>query len=58
MGIGISGLTLAPDRFDGYTSYDAALAAYRADPDVRILFENGYGAPENYPEVAVLRSRR
>ena len=23
---------------------------------VRCLFENGYGAPEEYPEVAVLRS--
>ena len=46
-GIGISGLTLPPDRFDGYTSYGAALAAYQAEPDVRILFENGYGDPTN-----------
>lgn len=44
-GIGISGLTLPPDRFDDYPSYGAALAAYQAEPDVRILFENGYGDP-------------
>ena len=42
---GIGGITLPPDRFDGYTSYAKALAAYRAEPDVRILFENGYGDP-------------
>ena len=45
--IGISGLTLPPDRFDDYPSYAAALAAYQAEPDVRILFENGYGDPTN-----------
>jgi predicted acyl esterase len=44
-GMGISGLTLPPDRFDAYTSYAKALAAYRNEPDVRILFENGYGDP-------------
>jgi predicted acyl esterase len=44
-GIGISGITLPPDRFDGYSSYARALAAYQAEPDVRILFENGYGDP-------------
>lgn len=44
-GMGISGLTLPPDRFDAYTSYAKALAAYQNEPDVRILFENGYGDP-------------
>ncbi len=44
-GMGISGLTLPPDRFDAYTSYAKALAAYQHEPDVRILFENGYGDP-------------
>ncbi|MEP6893919.1 MAG: CocE/NonD family hydrolase, partial [Gaiellaceae bacterium] len=46
-GMGISGMTLPPDRFDGYTTYSAALAAYKAEPDLRILFENGYGDPSN-----------
>jgi predicted acyl esterase len=40
---GISGLTLPPDRFDSYTSYAKALAAYQAEPDVRILLDNGAG---------------
>ena len=44
---GISGVVLAPDRFDSYTSYAKALAAYRAEPHVRILFDNGYGDPAN-----------
>ena len=44
-GMGISGLTLPPDRFDAYTSYAKALKAYQNEPDVRILFENGYGDP-------------
>ncbi|MDQ1466044.1 MAG: uncharacterized protein QOH10_459, partial [Actinomycetota bacterium] len=44
-GIGISGMELPPDRFDGYATYGAALAAYQAEDDVRILFENGYGDP-------------
>jgi aminoglycoside phosphotransferase (APT) family kinase protein len=59
-------LTLAhPERLDD------VLAGYGADVDrdlirawqswrclvaIRWLFENGYGAPEEYPEVAVLRS--
>jgi uncharacterized protein len=46
-GLGISGLQLPPDRFDGYTTYGAALAAYKAEADVRILFENGYGDTAN-----------
>lgn len=42
---GIDGITLPPDRFDGYATYGDALAEYQAEPDVRILFENGYGDP-------------
>jgi hypothetical protein len=42
---GVTGMTLPPDRFDAYTSYAAALKAYRAEPDVRVLFENGDGDP-------------
>jgi predicted acyl esterase len=46
-GTGISGLTLPPDRFEAYTGYAKALAAYKAEPDVRILFENGAGDPDH-----------
>ncbi|MEM7288085.1 MAG: CocE/NonD family hydrolase [Actinomycetota bacterium] len=34
------------DRFSGL-SYEEALAAYEQDPRIRILFESGYGDPEN-----------
>lgn len=34
------------DRFSGL-SYEEALAAYEQDPTIRILFESGYGDPEN-----------
>ncbi len=34
-----------PDRFAGYPSYAAARKAYEAEPEVRILFENGAGCP-------------
>jgi hypothetical protein len=37
--------SLPPDRFAGYTDYAAALAAYEAEPKVRILWENG-GTPD------------
>ncbi len=46
-GAGLNNMTLPPDRFDGYTSYKAALKAYRKEADVRILFENGAGDPAN-----------
>lgn len=46
-GMGISGMELPPDRFESYTTYSSALAAYKAENDVRILFENGYGDPSN-----------
>jgi len=35
---------------------DDVLTGRRCLVAVRWLFENGYGAPEEYPEVAVLRS--
>ena len=62
----IAALTLAHEEH-----LDDVLAGYGTDVDrglirawwswrclvgVRWLFENGYGAPEEYPEVAVLRS--
>jgi predicted acyl esterase len=33
--------TLPPDRFIGYPDYGSALAAYEAEPKVRVLWENG-----------------
>ncbi|MCZ7526484.1 MAG: CocE/NonD family hydrolase [Acidimicrobiia bacterium] len=42
--IGVPGSELPPDRFTSYASYDEALAAYRAEPPVRVLFDNGAGA--------------
>jgi aminoglycoside phosphotransferase (APT) family kinase protein len=62
----IATLTLAHEEH-----LDDVLAGYGTDVDrglirawwswrclvgIRWLFENGYGAPEQYPEVAVLRS--
>ena len=44
---GISGVQLEPDRFTQYPTYAAALAAYEAEPPVRILLENGAGDPNN-----------
>lgn len=32
-----------PDRFTEYDDYDDALAAYQAEDDIRILYENGAG---------------
>ena len=42
---GTPGLTFADDRFPqfGPDQYDEALAAYTAEPDVRVLFESGAG---------------
>jgi len=38
---GVAGVGIGADRFTSYSSYADALAAYRAEPPVRILFENG-----------------
>lgn len=42
---GSPGLKFAEDRFDQYLPdrYDEALAAYRAEPAVRVIFERGVG---------------
>jgi predicted acyl esterase len=39
--MGVNGLTLPPDPIQQAPSYDAALAAWRAQPPVRVAFENG-----------------
>jgi len=37
-------IELPPDRFGGYASFDDALAAYEAEPALRIIFESGADA--------------
>jgi len=34
-------LKLPPSRFDDYKDFDKALADYEAEPDIRVIFENG-----------------
>ena len=40
---GMTDATLPADRFTQYESFPEALAAYQAEPTVRVLFENGAG---------------
>lgn len=40
-----SSLQLPPDRFGAYPTWEAARAAYEAEPEVRVLFEDGAGDP-------------
>ncbi len=41
--MGISGVTLPPDPVQQQPTYDGALAAFEAQPPVRVLFDNGAG---------------
>jgi hypothetical protein len=43
-------LNFPPDRFGSYKSYDEALAAYRAEPPLRAIFESGGGNDPGAPE--------
>ncbi len=43
-------LALPPDRFGAYTNYDEALAAYRTEPSLRVIFENGGGKDAGAPQ--------
>ncbi len=36
-----TGIDLPPARFEDYTDFDAAREAYEAEPDLRVIFENG-----------------
>ncbi|HEX9467444.1 MAG TPA: CocE/NonD family hydrolase [Acidimicrobiia bacterium] len=38
-----AGATLEPDRFTGFSDYGTALAAYEAEPSIRVLFDVGAG---------------
>ena len=44
--LGVSGVTLPPDPIQQEPTYESALAAFEAQPPVRILFENGAGGSE------------
>jgi uncharacterized protein len=41
--MGISQITLPPDPVQGLSSYRAALARFDAEPEVRVMFDNGAG---------------
>jgi predicted acyl esterase len=43
-------ISLPPDRFAGYPTWEAAKAAYEAEPEVRVLFEDGAVTPAGAPE--------
>ncbi len=43
--MGVDGLTLPADPIQGRGSYAEALAAFEAQPRVRVLFDNGAGGP-------------
>lgn len=46
--MGVGGLTLPADPVQQAPGYDAALAAWRGQPPVRVLFDNGAGGPAPY----------
>lgn len=46
---GVPDLTLPADRFADYPTFEAAKAAYEAEPSVRILWENGGGGDPGEP---------
>ncbi|MSP62820.1 MAG: CocE/NonD family hydrolase [Myxococcales bacterium] len=41
-----AGLRLPPDRFASHPTYEAARAAYEAEPPIRAVFESGAGDPK------------
>jgi hypothetical protein len=44
--MGVSGVTLPPDPVQQEPTYEGALAAFEAQPPVRVLFDNGAGGDE------------
>jgi predicted acyl esterase len=49
-------LALPPDRFAGETDFSAALARYEAEPEIRVLFDNGAGGPAPGAPVAAFET--
>lgn len=40
-------ISIPPDRFASYPTFDEAKAAFEAEQPLRAIFENGYGDPQN-----------
>jgi uncharacterized protein len=54
--MGIPGVTLPPDPIRDQPTYEAAKAAFEAQDQVRVLFDNGAGGPPGTPYPAFERS--
>jgi predicted acyl esterase len=54
--MGIEGVGLPDDPIQSQPTYDAALAAFQAQPSVRILFDNGAGSSPFHPVPGFERS--
>jgi uncharacterized protein len=54
--LGVPGVTLPPDPIQAEPSYEAALQAFEAQPQVRVLFENGAGRAPGAPYPGFERS--
>ncbi len=47
--MGINGVTLPDDPIQNQPTYDAALAAFQAQPQVKVMFDNGAGGAPGVP---------
>ena len=54
--MGIEGVNLPDDPIQAQPTYEAALAAFQAQPSVRILFDNGAGGSPFHPVASFERS--
>jgi uncharacterized protein len=54
--MGVPGVTLPPDPIQNQPSYEAALAAFQSQPQIRVLFDNGAGGSPGAPYPGFERS--
>jgi uncharacterized protein len=54
--MGVPGVSLPPDPIQSQPTYDAALAAFQSQPQVRVLFDNGAGGAPGVPYPGFERS--
>jgi uncharacterized protein len=54
--MGVPGVTLPPDPLRDQPTYEAALRAFEAQPQVRVLFDNGAGSAPGMPYPGFERS--
>ena len=47
--MGVNGVTLPPDPIQNQPTYGAALAAFQAQPQVKVMFDNGAGGAPGLP---------